>query len=165
MVGKQTETAGKIEDIVKAANEVKETSKQITDDLNKEQELFKVQIKNLKDVQIQSENKLTESINQITLKISTMNEKQTTLSTNFGKLEGTVSSQMEEIDKKTAETQNNLKDLQHVTNTFDDKVGGFSKTYEWNLEKQRMTWSRKLMNMCSLQSKIPEQEMTTWLIE
>ena len=42
MVGKQTETAGKFEDIVKAANEVKETSKQITDDLNKEQELFKV---------------------------------------------------------------------------------------------------------------------------
>ena len=165
MVGKQTETAGKIEDIVKAANEVKEASKQITDDLNKEQELFKVQIQNLKDVQIQSENKLTESINQITLKISTMNEKQTTLSTNFGKLKGTISLQMEEKDKKTAETQNNLKDLQHVTNTFDDKVGGFSKTYEWNLEKQRMTWSRKLMNMCSLQSKIPEQEMTTWLIE
>ena len=99
MVGKQTETAGKIEDIVKAANEVKEASRQITDDLNKEQELFKVQIQNLKDVQIQSENKLTESIKQVNLKISTMNEKQTTLSTNFGKLKGTISLQMEEKDK------------------------------------------------------------------
>ena len=86
-------------------------------------------MESLKEVQVKSESKLTESISQINLKINTMNEKQTTLSTNFGKLEGTVSTQMEDIDKKTAETQNNLKDLQHVTNTFDDKVKtGFKNT-------------------------------------
>ena len=144
MIEKQTETASKTEDIVKVADEVKEASKQITDNLKSEQEAFKVEIKSLKDIQIQSESKLTESVSQINQKIDTMNSKQTTLSTNFGKLEGTVSSQMEEIDKKTEETQNNLKDLQHVTNTFDDKVGGFSKSLRMEFRETKDDMVKKI---------------------
>ena len=43
-----------------------------------------------------------------------MEEKQTTLINNFGKLEANVGTQLESIDKKTADTQNNLKELQQV---------------------------------------------------
>ena len=127
--------------------------KQITDDLKKEQESFKVQMESLKEVQVKSESKLTESISQINLKINTMNEKQTTLSTNFGKLEGTVSTQMEDIDKKTAETQNNLKDLQHVTNTFDDKVGGFSKSLRMEFRETKDDMVKKIDEHVQLRIK------------
>ena len=43
-----------------------------------------------------------------------MEEKQTTLISNFGKLEANVGTQLESIDKKTEDTQNNLKELQQV---------------------------------------------------
>ena len=43
-----------------------------------------------------------------------MVEKATILSTNFTKLDTTVGTQLESIDKKTEDTQNSLKELQQV---------------------------------------------------
>ena len=73
-----------------------------------------------------------------------MNEKQSILSSNFGSLEDKVNVQMDTIDKKTAETQNNLKDLQHVTNTFDDKVANFSKSLRMEFRETKDDMVKKI---------------------
>ena len=51
---------------------------------------------------------------------------------------------MDTIDKKTAETQNNLKDLQHVTNTFDDKVANFSKSLRMEFRETKDDMVKKI---------------------
>ena len=51
---------------------------------------------------------------------------------------------MENIDNKTAETQNNLKDLQHVTNTFDDKVANFSKSLRMEFRETKDDMVKKI---------------------
>ena len=51
---------------------------------------------------------------------------------------------MDSIDKKTEETQNNLKDLQHVTNTFDDKVGNFSKSLRMEFRETKDDMVKKI---------------------
>ena len=73
-----------------------------------------------------------------------MNEKQSILSSNFGSLEEKVSMQMDAIDKKTAETLNNLKDLQHVTNTFDDKVANFAKSLRMEFRETKDDMVKKI---------------------
>ena len=51
---------------------------------------------------------------------------------------------MKSIDEKTEETQNNLKDLQHVTNTFDDKVGNFSKSLRMEFRETKDDMVKKI---------------------
>ena len=138
-----------------------------------------------------------------------MVEKATILSTNFTKLDTTVGTQLESIDKKTEDTQNSLKELQQVcanvlkefhqvrrslllhsftrcspatqphshtqpachtciyptppcgphscahspaqvTNTFDDKVGNFSK----NLRMEFRSMTKAFSHACCVTKKI-----------
>ena len=51
---------------------------------------------------------------------------------------------MDAIDKKTAETLNNLKDLQHVTNTFDDKVANFAKSLRMEFRETKDDMVKKI---------------------
>ena len=144
MFEKQEKTEAKTEELGQKIVTFNDNSVQTTDSLKGDQEIIKDDIKSLKQTQDTNENQRVSSTDDINKTISTMNEKQSVLSSNFGKLEDKVSTQMDSIDKKTEETQNNLKDLQHVTNTFDDKVGNFSKSLRMEFRETKDDMVKKI---------------------
>lgn len=141
---KQTDTETKLDEIVKKSETFNETSVQTTNEIKGDQSLFKEEVKSLRRTQDENEKERLNSTSQINDTIKSMNDKQNDLSSNFGKLEGKVNHQMENIDNKTAETQNNLKDLQHVTNTFDDKVANFSKSLRMEFRETKDDMVKKI---------------------
>ena len=144
MFEKQEKTEAKTEELGQKIVTFNDNSVQTTNSLKGDQEIIKDDIKSLKQTQDTNENQRVSSTDDINKTISTMNEKQSVLSSNFGKLEDKVSTQMDSIDKKTEETQNNLKDLQHVTNTFDDKVGNFSKSLRMEFRETKDDMVKKI---------------------
>ena len=144
MFEKQEKTEAKTEELSLKIVTFNDNSVQTTDSLKGDQEIIKDDIKSLKQTQDSNENKRVDSTDDIKNTISTMNEKQSVLSSNFGTLEDKVRTQMDSIDKKTEETQNNLKDLQHVTNTFDDKVGNFSKSLRMEFRETKDDMVKKI---------------------
>ena len=144
MFEKQEQDEAKTEEIANKINSFNENSIQTTESLKGDQEIIKDDIKSLRQTQDSNEDKRVDTTHEIKNTISTMNEKQSVLSSNFGNLEDKVNTQMDSIDKKTAETQNNLKDLQHVTNTFDDKVANFSKSLRMEFRETKDDMVKKI---------------------
>lgn len=141
---KQSAAETKIEENSKKIENFNSNSVEVTNNIKVDQEVFKEELKSLKTTQDGNEKKRVSSTEDINETISTMNQKQSVLSTNFGSLEEKVNSQMDSIDKKTEETQNNLKDLQHVTNTFDDKVANFSKSLRMEFRETKDDMVKKI---------------------
>ena len=144
MKTKQSDTETKLDEIVKRSDTFNETSVQTTNELKGDQSLFKEEIKSLRRTQDENEKERMKSTGEINGTIKSLNDKQVDLTSNFGKLEGKVNQQMENIDNKTEETQNNLKDLQHVTNTFDDKVANFSKSLRMEFRETKDDMVKKI---------------------
>ena len=144
IIEKQADAAKKIEENSKKIITFNDNSVETTTSIKGDQEAFKDELKGLKSVQDNNEKKRVNTTEKINDTISNMNEKQSILSSNFGSLEEKVSMQMDAIDKKTAETLNNLKDLQHVTNTFDDKVANFSKSLRMEFRETKDDMVKKI---------------------
>ena len=144
IIEKQTASETKIGENSQKIENFNSSSVEATNNIKVDQEVFKDELKTLKTTQEGNEKKRISSTEEITETISTMNQKQSVLSTNFGSLEEKVSQQMDSIDKKTEETQNNLKDLQHVTNTFDDKVANFSKSLRMEFRETKDDMVKKI---------------------
>ena len=144
IIEKQADAAKKIEENSKKIITFNDNSVETTTSIKGDQEAFKDELEGLKSVQDNNEKKRVNTTEKINDTISNMNEKQSILSSNFGSLEEKVSMQMDAIDKKTAETLNNLKDLQHVTNTFDDKVANFSKSLRMEFRETKDDMVKKI---------------------